>query len=155
MARPAATSPIAHEGIAWTISRRLGMVLILILAFALSFVVTIFTLFRAGDTRVPNLIGKSEIEAQRLAEQAKLRVKIQRREDSAEAGTVIETRPGPNMAVKTDSILTIYVSNGPAPKKGRLSTPDPPPHGRWLSVRRAVAEAARDFINGSKRIIGG
>src|SRR5215475_11920603 len=85
-----------HESITWTVSRRLGMVVILILAFALSAIVTIYTLFRAGDTRVPNLIGKSETEAQRVAEQAKLRVKILRREDTAEQGTVIETRPGPN-----------------------------------------------------------
>lgn len=96
------------------------MVVILIMAFALSAIVTIYALFRAGDTRVPNLIGKSEAEAQRIAEQSRLRVKVLRREDSAEPGTVIETRPGPNSSVKKDSNLTIYVSSGSPQKKGQL-----------------------------------
>jgi beta-lactam-binding protein with PASTA domain len=114
-------SQTKQEGIAWTVSRRLGMVVILILAFAVSAIVTIYALFRAGDTRVPNLIGKTEVEAQRIAEQAKLRVKILRREDDAVAGTVIETRPGPNSSVKKDSSLTIYVSTGAPQKKSEVS----------------------------------
>src|SRR5690242_15822970 len=100
--------------IAWTISRRLGMVIVLALAFFLSAVVTIYTLFRSGDTQVPNVIGKTEVEAQRLAEQAGLRVKVQRRNDAAvPANSVIETRPGPNSSVKKDSVLTLVVSTGP------------------------------------------
>lgn len=117
-----------QETIAWTVSRRLGMVVVLILAFALSAVVTIYTLFRAGDTRVPNLLGKSEADARNIAEQAKLRVKILRREDSAEPGTVIETRPSPNSSVKKDSNLTIYVSAGTPQKKSQLWTPGDDDH---------------------------
>src|SRR2546425_8560711 len=102
------------RSIAWTLSRRLGMVVVLALAFFLSATVTIYTLFRSGDTQVPNVIGKSETEAQRLAEQAGLRVKIQHRNDTAVPGnSVIETRPGPNSSVKKDSVLTIVVSSGP------------------------------------------
>src|SRR5436853_3979748 len=90
--------------IAWTISRRLGMVIVLALAFFLSAIVTIYTLFRSGDTQVPNLVGRSQTEAQKLAEQAGLRVKIQLRNDtSVPANSVIETRPGPNSSVKKDS----------------------------------------------------
>jgi len=69
------------SSIAWTLSRRLGMVIVLALAFFLSAIVTIYTLFRSGDTQVPNLIGKPETEAQKIAEQAGLRVKIQHRND--------------------------------------------------------------------------
>jgi beta-lactam-binding protein with PASTA domain len=123
MAQHQQTGHSRQESITWTVSRRLGMVVVLILAFSVSAVVTIYTLFRAGDTRVPNLIGKSEADARNIAEQAKLRVKILRREDSAQAGTVIETRPSPNSSVKKDSNLTIYVSAGMPQKKSQLWTP--------------------------------
>src|SRR5262249_25471459 len=130
------------ESIVWTIGRRLGMVLILILAFVISAVVTIYTLFRAGDTRVPNLIGRQEAEAQKIAEQAGLRVKIQHREDSEiGAGTVIETRPGPNSSVKKDSNLTIVVSAGADTNKSQLQSPDSSPPGHWMRVRRVLADA--------------
>lgn len=100
--------------IAWTISRRLGMVIVLALAFFLSAIVTIYTLFRSGDTQVPNVVGRSQTDAQKLAEQAGLRVKIQLRNDATVPATsVIETRPGANSSVKKDSVLTIVVSSGP------------------------------------------
>jgi serine/threonine-protein kinase len=100
------------------------MVIILALAFFLSAVVTIYTLFRSGDTRVPNLIGKPETEAQKLAEKAGLKVRIQRRADeTAPADTVIETRPGPNSSVKTDSGLTIIVSSGPPQTRSQMAQP--------------------------------
>ena len=110
-------SRAASGNIAWTLSRRLGMVIVLALAFFLSAVVTIYTLFRSGDTQVPNVVGRSQTEAQKLAEQAGLRVKIQMRNDaSVPANSVIETRPGVNSSVKKDSVLTIVVSSGPQTK---------------------------------------
>lgn len=97
------------------------MVVVLVLAFSLSAIVTIYTLFRSGDTQVPNVIGRPEAEAQRLSEQAGLRVKIQRRADPAvPANAVIETRPGPNASVKKDSVLTIVISSGPTQTKSEL-----------------------------------
>lgn len=119
----------APGSIAWTISRRLGMVIVLVLAFSLSFVVTIYTLVRGGDTPVPNVIGKPEAEAQRLVEQAGLRTKIQRREDAAPAGTVIETQPPPSLSVKKGFDVKIVVSNGPPQKKSRLESPGDLPRG--------------------------
>lgn len=93
------------------------MVIVLALAFFLSAIVTIYTLFRSGDTQVPNVVGRPETEAQKLAEQAGLRVKIQHRNDpSVPASSVIETRPGANSSVKKDSVLTIVVSSGPQTK---------------------------------------
>ena len=110
--------------IAWTISRRLAMVVVLALAFALSAIVTIYTLFRSGNTEVPNVIGRPEAEAQKLAEQAGLRVKIQRRTDSSvNPNLVIETRPGPKASVKKDSVLTIVVSSGPIPTQSQVALP--------------------------------
>ena len=102
------------------------MVLVLALAFILSATITIYTLFRIGDTRVPDCIGKPEAEAQRMAEKAGLKIKIQRRNDAAvPANTVIETRPGPNSSVKKDSSLTIVVSSGPSQSKSenRINVP--------------------------------
>ena len=97
------------------------MVIVLALAFFLSAIVTIYTLFRSGDTQVPNVVGRSQTEAQKLAEQAGLRVKIQMRNDaSVPANSVIETRPGANSSVKKDSVLTIVVSSGPQTKSQDL-----------------------------------
>ena len=94
------------------------MVIVLALAFFMSATITIYTLFRIGDTRVPDVIGKTEAEAQKLAEKAGLKVKITRRNDqSVPTDTVIETRPGPNSSVKKDSNLTIIVSSGPSQTK--------------------------------------
>ena len=110
----------AASSIAWTITRRLGMVIVLALAFFLSATITIYTLFRIGDTRVPDVIGKPEAEAQKLIERAGLKVKVTRRNDTAPADTVIETRPGPNASVKKDSTLNVIVSTGPGKSENRM-----------------------------------
>jgi len=118
MSREKSRSGLGAGSIAVTLSRRLGMVIVLALAFFMSATVTIYTLFRSGDTRVPNVIGRSEAEAQQLALKAGLNVKIQRRSDEKiPPNTVIETRPGPNSSVKKESALTIVVSSGPVQTK--------------------------------------
>jgi len=112
------------------------MVIVLALAFLLSAIVTIYTLFRSGDTQVPNIVGRPEAEAQRLAEQAGLRVKIQRRNDpTVAANSVIETRPGPNSSVKKNSVLTIVVSSGPTQTKSELAPTGPRSAGRRHEIR--------------------
>ena len=117
------------------------MVVVLALAFFLSALLTIYTLFRSGDTRVPNVLGKTEAEAQQMAEEAGLKVKIQRRIDSqVPANTVIETRPGPNSSVKKDSSLTIVVSSGPQPKS-ELG-PARPAYGSGRRVGASASELA-------------
>lgn len=103
-------------GIAWTLFRRVGMVLVLALSFFLSATITIFILFRGGDTRVPDLVGKSGMEARRMAEAAGFNVRVQPFSDPAvvaPADTVIKTVPGPNSTAKKNSVLTIYVAVGP------------------------------------------
>lgn len=127
------------------------MVIVLALAFFLSAIVTIYTLFRSGDTHVPNVVGRPEVEAQKLAEQAGLRVKIQHRNDaSVPANAVIETRPGANSAVKKDSVLTIVVSSGPQ-TKSQLVVPDPSSPGRRHLARRFIIGAVRGAVRGSAR----
>jgi len=119
------------------------MVVVLALAFVMSAVVTIYLLFRIGDTRVPNLVGKPEVEAQKTAEKAGFKVKLQRRNDPAvPANTVIETRPIPNSSVKKDSFLTIVVSSGPAQLKSEAGGLDVPPPV-FSGARRDAASVAR------------
>lgn len=122
------------------------MVIVLALAFSLSAIVTIYTLFRSGNTEVPNVVGKPEMEAQKLAEQAGLRVKIQRRNDpSIAANSVIETRPGPKSSVKKDSVLTIVVSSGPIQTKSQVG-----PRGRRIRVRNFIADTATGLVGSLK-----
>jgi hypothetical protein len=138
--------------IAWTISRRLGMVLVLVLAFFLSAIVTIYTLFRSGNTEVPNVVGMPEAQAQKLAEQAGLRVKIQRRNDPSVApNSVIETRP-PKGSVKKDSVLTIVVSSGPIQTKSQVVAPSRSSPGRRPQVRTFVVDAAKGLIGSLKKV---
>ena len=109
------------------------MVIVLALAFSLSALITVYTLFRIGDTRVPDCVGRPEAEAQQMAEKAGLKVKIQRRNDATvPADTVIETRPGPNSSVKKDSNLTIIISSGPSQTKGENKTDAPQLLSLWL-----------------------
>jgi PASTA domain-containing protein len=141
--------------IAWTISRRLGMVIVLALAFLLSAIVTIYTLFRSGDTQVPNIVGRPEAEAQRLAEQAGLRVKIQRRNDSTvAANSVIETRPGPNSSVKKNSVLTIVVSTGPIQTKSQLEPSGPRSAGRRHQIRIFIVDSVRSLVSAVQKVTG-
>jgi PASTA domain len=147
MNTPKGAGGVAAGSIAWTISRRLGMVIVLALAFLLSAIVTIYILFRSGDTQVPNLLGKSEVEAQRLAGQAGLRTRVQRREDAAPPGVVIETRPGPNSSVKKDSNLTIVVSSGPPQKKSVLLNQTSPSSERWFRARRIAIDTLRSLVD--------
>lgn len=103
------------------------MVIILALAFFLSATITIYTLFRIGDTQVPDVIGKSQAEAQRLAEEAGLKISVlPRADEKAPANTVFRTDPAPNSSVKKDSIVKIYISTGPPQNKSEVTLPPSP-----------------------------
>jgi serine/threonine-protein kinase len=119
------TSQRAATGtIVWTITRRLAMVVVLILAFILSAAITIYIIFRGGDTRLPNVIGKTEGEAKSILDQQKFDIRIQRRNDEKiPANTVIETRPTPDSSVKKNSVVTVVVSNGPVQIKSAADFP--------------------------------
>jgi len=130
------------------------MVIVLALAFSLSAIVTIYTLFRSGNTEVPNVVGLPEAQAQKLAEDAGLRVKIQRRNDpSVAANSVIETRPGPKSSVKKASVLTIVVSSGPVQTKSQASGPAPPRYsGRRHQAGALAVEAAKGLVGSLRRL---
>src|SRR5215510_4033106 len=120
MSSKAAERPEASR-ILVTISRRLGMVVALVFAFGLSAIVTVYMIFRIGDTRVPGVVGKTEVEALRMAEKAGLKVKVQKRSDpTTPENIVIETRPAANSSVKKDANLTIVVSSGPGQNRSQI-----------------------------------
>lgn len=98
------------------------MVVVLGLAFVLSATVTIISLFRSGVTYVPNVIGISETDAQKMIEDAGLEVRVQHRSDAAPANTVIDINRPPNSSVKKGFTITIVVSSGPAQTKSELKT---------------------------------
>jgi len=98
------------------------MVVVLGLAFLLSATVTIISLFRSGVTYVPNVIGKSETEAQKMIDDAGLELKIQRRADPAPANTVIDINRRQGSSVKKGFTVTIVVSTGPVQTKSELRT---------------------------------
>ena len=129
------------------------MVIVLALAFSLSAIVTIYTLFRSGNTAVPDVVGRPEPEALKLDEEAGLRVKIQRRSDSTiNPNLVIETRPGPNSSVKKDSVLTIVVSSGPIQTKSQVVVPGRASPGRRHQLRSFIVDAAKGFIDPLRRV---
>ena len=130
------------------------MVIVLALAFLLSAIVTIYTLFRSGDTEVPNLIGKPEAEAQKLAEQAGLRVKIQHRTDaSVPANLVIETHPAATRAVKKDFEITIVVSSGPVQTKSEVKAPGPRSPGLRVRARNAIRDSIRNLVKVTASVV--
>jgi hypothetical protein len=118
-------TPASTGGIIWTLARRLSMVVVLTLAFFLSALITIYIMFRSGDTRVPDVIGKSEVEARSIMEAGKFEIKIQRRTDDAPVNTVIETRPAPNSSVKSSSLVTLVISSGPVQNKSQFNKEAP------------------------------
>ena len=134
-------------GIVWTLSRRLGMVIVFTLAFFMSAIVTIYTLIRSGNTRVPNVVGKSETEAQQMAAKAGLVVRIQRRsDDKIPENTVIETRPLPDMSVKKDSSLTIVVSSGPPQQKSEIERAPVPLAAHRLATASPAPTRVRAWV---------
>lgn len=137
-ARGIKSEPTEGRRILWTLIRRLGMVVVLIIAFVLSAVITIYLIFRTGATRVPAIVGKSQSEAQSIAERAGLRVRVQVRPDSTvPKDTVIETRPVQNSSVKKDSTLVIVVSGGSQPRASIIDQYDNLPdadRGSWFQL---------------------
>ncbi len=96
------------------------MVVVLALVFVLSAVVTIYLLIRTGDTRVPNVLGKSEAEARQIIKKAGLRVfepVAHLNDDKYAPDTIFKTDPAPDSSVKKDSLVRLYISTGPSPNK--------------------------------------
>ncbi len=122
----ATAKPASTGNIVWTLARRLAMVIVLALAFILSAAVTIYVVFRGGNTRVPDVLGKTETDAKKIIESGQLEFRVQRRnDDSVPMNQVIETRPAANSAVKKNSVVTVVISNGPGQIKSQVEAIEP------------------------------
>lgn len=108
-----------------TVARRLALVMLLGIAFAASAMLTIYLLFQAGEVEVPNLVGMSQIEAERAVRRAGLGVKARRQHFDAEVpeGAISEQDPVAGFPVKEGFEVKIDISKGPDP----LGRPDEPP----------------------------
>ena len=90
---------------------------------------------------MPPVVGKTEVEAVRMAEKAGLKVKVQKRTDATTPeNVVIETRPAPNSSVKKDSSLTIVVSSGPGQNRSQIR------QGRGSRQFSPLAELRRSAV---------
>lgn len=140
-----------NENIAWSIVRRLGMVVVLGLVFVLSATVTVFLLIRTGDTRVPakeSIIGKSEAEARQAVQKAGLRVsdviKLPGDEGSA-PDTVFRTDPPPNSSVKKETFVRLYVSTTGGQGRSQVGADElmvPDVSGKTVAEAQATIEQA-------------
>jgi serine/threonine-protein kinase len=88
------------------------MLLVVLGASAAAFAVTRAT---GPRVRVPNLVGRTEVQAKASARGAGLGVRSQRSTSDDPPGTVIRQDPGPGKLLGRGSRVRLVVSSGPAP----------------------------------------
>jgi hypothetical protein len=110
-----------------TIVRRLLLVALLVVTFTASAMVTIYALFQTGEVKVPNIVGKSQDEAEREIQRAGLRFKLRRQHFDADTpvGKVTDQDPAAGFPVKVGFDVKVDVSKGPDPT-GAAEEPPPP-----------------------------
>jgi len=99
----------------WQVAQDVSLLGILGLIFVLSASLTLYVTMHQSVVTVPNLVGKSAAEAQQLAQEAglELKVKNQVRSDQFPANTVIEQWPRAGMTIKQGQSVRVNVSLGP------------------------------------------
>ncbi len=92
-----------------------------------SAMVTIYALFQTGETKVPNVVGMAQPDAEKAIARAGLNSKLRRQhfDGDAPAGNVTEQDPEAGFPVKVGFDVKIDVSKGPDPS-GREDEPPPP-----------------------------
>ncbi len=97
--------------------QRLLTVAALAAAFFLSAGLVMYFALRGREVQVPNVIGKSEREAEELLKSEGLRMRVRLRvyDDKIEANAVSEQAPAPGTIVKTGQIVRVSLSLGPPP----------------------------------------
>lgn len=96
--------------VVWTITRRLATILVLITAFTASTLLAIY-LSRGQDVAVPKLVGKSQKEAAKIADDTGLKVEvIEIFDENEKTGVVVRQDPKAGMIVKKGFTVKIYLS---------------------------------------------
>ncbi len=89
-----------------------------VLAALAAIVVGGFLLLGGGEKKtVPTVVGQTLEQASQRLERAGLGVEVKRRADQAPKDFVFEQSPNPGQRVEKDSVVTLFVSNGPTTVK--------------------------------------
>jgi beta-lactam-binding protein with PASTA domain len=96
------------------IVRRLATMGILVAVFSVSASVVTYMALRGRTVQVPNLIGKTEAEAESLLEDLGLRMQIRGRahHDKIPEKAVSDQSPAPGTTVKTGQLVRVSLSLG-------------------------------------------
>ena len=96
------------------IVRRLATIGILVAVFSVSATVVTYMALRGRTVQVPNLIGKTEAEAESLLEDLGLRMQIRGRahHDKIPEKAVSDQSPAPGTTVKTGQLVRVSLSLG-------------------------------------------
>jgi beta-lactam-binding protein with PASTA domain len=102
------------------ILQRLLMVTVLAVIFLVSASVVMYFALRGREVAVPNVVGKSQREAESLLEDQGLKMRVRNRahHDKIPVEAVSEQSPAPGTTVKTGQVVRVSLSLGaPPPEK--------------------------------------
>jgi beta-lactam-binding protein with PASTA domain len=98
--------------VVWTITRRLAILGVLLLAFSGSALLAIY-LSRGKDVSVPGVVGKTQVEAKKIVTDAGLKVDaVEIFDEKAPADVVVRQDPKAGMRVKQGYTIKLYFSRG-------------------------------------------
>ena len=101
--------------------RRLGLVILIAIAFFFGLATTVYLSLRSPEVTVPEVVGKDRFEAERILANADLnfRVRATRPSNQAQANTVLFQVPRAGEVVKTGQTVAMDISR--AAKEGEAS----------------------------------
>lgn len=136
--------------------RRMGLVVLIAVAFLFGLVTTVYLSLRSPEVRVPEVVGMDRFEAERILGNADLnfRVRATRPSNRVKADTVIFQLPRAGEVVKTGQTVAMDISR--AAKEGEASeavvNDKKASEEKKLENRNANTESARnDNANRAKR----
>lgn len=99
--------------------QKLVTTVVLALAFFLSAGLVIYLSLKGKEVKVPNLIGKSEGEAERLLGEEGLRLRVRNRttDEKIQANLVSDQTPDSGTTVKAGQVVNVTISTGIEAKK--------------------------------------
>ena len=90
-----------------------GLVLVLLIGFGIGAIISFGSFGKQEEVTVPEVIGKQLALARQILEDSKLRVNVAETYDaSVPPGQVVSQDPIPGRTVKSERLVTIYVSKG-------------------------------------------
>ncbi len=108
--------------------QKLVTTVILAAAFFISAGLVIFLSLKGKEVAVPNLVGKSETEAERLLEAEGLRLRVRNRttDEQIQANLISDQTPNSGTSVKAGQVVNVTISTGiEARKEEAKATPRP------------------------------